>query len=173
MSAHAHRKRTGNGEKDADPARVPVACGKRRGGKTRARTLVGAAVIGRRCYRGARTLKRGRGARSSWSTAPAWRIRLDESFRTAAQAEHAEREEDTEREPRTGYRTEAGYTRKASARAGERASGEESGLREGTAEDGRDVIRTHARWRYKGGREICTGSGMRWNTHIDTGGNME
>jgi hypothetical protein len=40
-----------------------------------------------------------------------------QSFRTAAQAEHAEREED---DRRTGYRTGAGYTRKAIARASER-----------------------------------------------------
>ncbi|KAJ7363082.1 hypothetical protein DFH08DRAFT_1025750 [Mycena albidolilacea] len=59
-SAHAHRKRTGNGEENADQARVPVACGKRRSGKTRARASIGAAAPGRRRRRGARTLKRGR-----------------------------------------------------------------------------------------------------------------
>ncbi|KAJ7884921.1 hypothetical protein B0H13DRAFT_2536132 [Mycena leptocephala] len=49
--------RTGNGEEDANQARVPPACGKMRGGKTRACVAVG---TGRRCRRGARTLKRGR-----------------------------------------------------------------------------------------------------------------
>ncbi|KAJ6524838.1 hypothetical protein B0H19DRAFT_1199932 [Mycena capillaripes] len=51
---------TGNGEEDADQARVPVACRKRRGGKTRACAPIWAAAAGRHRHRGARTLKRGR-----------------------------------------------------------------------------------------------------------------
>jgi hypothetical protein len=38
-----------------------------------------------------------------------------------------------------------GYRRKASARGGERASGEKTGLRRGTAEGGSDVTGTHGR----------------------------
>ncbi|KAJ7725751.1 hypothetical protein B0H14DRAFT_3169625 [Mycena olivaceomarginata] len=145
-SAHAHRKRTGNGEENADQARVPVACGKRRSGKTRARASIGAAATGRR------------------------------------RRQYAEEREDDQRERRTGYRMGTGGTRgrRVRGRESERASGEESGLRGGTAEGGSDVTGTHARWlsgnKYisdKGGREICNRSEMGWNAHIDKGANME